>query len=202
MISAAASKSDSGGLLARLRRATRAEHAAAERELRLADESLTRADYARYVERFYGFYHPLEERIFRVEGLRAYLDPEPRRKTGALRQDLRAMGVSDPERLPCCDYIPEVRTLAAAIGCLYVMEGATLGGQLISRHVERLLQIRRESGGRFFGGYGPSNGVMWREFCRVLERLPLSEGEMREAERAAIATFRGLRRWCGPTEAQ
>ena len=37
--------------------------------------------------------------------------------------------------------LPPLETQADAFGCLYVLEGATLGGRVISRHIERALGL-------------------------------------------------------------
>ncbi len=185
-----------GYLLARLRAATGPEHQAVEREIRLLDEALTLAEYLRCLRRFHGIYHPLEQRLEEVDGLAPYLDLAPRLKTLRLRDDLRVLGVPRPETLPRCPDVPEVPSVGAAFGCLYVLEGATLGGQLISRHVQAVLGVDAETGGSFFRAYGPANGAMWREFCRALDAPALlAPGAAEAAERAAVETFRAFRRW-------
>ena len=50
--------------------------------------------------------------------------------------------------------IPTPNSDSLAFGCLYVMEGATLGGQVIGRHVRQTLGVTPETGGRFHAAYG------------------------------------------------
>jgi heme oxygenase len=49
-----------------------------------------------------------------------------------------------------------------------VLEGATHGGQFISKHTLALLGVTPETAGRFFHGYGERTGAMWRTFGAAL----------------------------------
>lgn len=55
--------------------------------------------------------------------------------------------------------------LASFIGTSYVLEGMTLGGQMIQSIVSRELGIHRDNGGRFFHAYGDQTPQMWKSFC-------------------------------------
>jgi len=52
---------------------------------------------------------------------------------------------------------------SAAFGAVYVVEGATLGGQVISRQVIPALALSPDRGCRFFSGYGAETGERWCE---------------------------------------
>jgi heme oxygenase len=77
-------------------------------------------------------------------------------------------------------------------GVLYVIEGSTLGGQIIVRHLERNLGLTRESGARFFHGYGADTEAHWQEFCVWLETLSLQDNQIERAEQAARTLFSKL----------
>ena len=77
---------------------------------------------------------------------------------------------------------------AGALGLLYVVEGATLGGQVISRRLEVKLA--------FFRGYGEATGRMWRETSARL-RAVSNPAAQDEAVRSAVSCFTLLRRWLG-----
>jgi heme oxygenase len=51
---------------------------------------------------------------------------------------------------------------------LYVIEGATLGGRIITRQLQTQLGLKPESGGAFFDGYGAQTGPYWKAFCTML----------------------------------
>lgn len=188
--------------LLRLRSETRLEHEAVEETLGLADPGVTRDLYCLRLKQFYGFYCPIEERLAQVDGWEGRgVDLDARRKTSLLRADLAALGAEPTERIPLCPRLPPLDDAAAGFGCLYVLEGATLGGQIISRHIKSTLGITPESGGSFFRGYGERTGEMWQSFRTALAAFPVDVDADRRILASAVATFRELRRWCeGPDE--
>ncbi|MFL5365812.1 MAG: biliverdin-producing heme oxygenase [Myxococcales bacterium] len=183
--------------LDQLRTATQSEHQAIESALGLGRADLTAARYRGLLLRFYGFYLPLEDDIRALGGWEAYgLDLAARSKTGLLKTDLVALGV-DPSGVPLCVERPRPRTRAEAFGVLYVLEGATLGGQILSRHLQQTLGLGPVNGARFFHGYGSRTGEMWQSFRKALLACPMSAGEEAAMALAAVETFRTLREWCG-----
>ena len=194
-------------VLTRLRLETRGEHDAVERVLDLMGTELTREDYCRRLERFYGFYGPLEDAL----QIRCALSDDhgggatsqlatllPRlKKTAYLQRDLHYLGVETADLLLCSN-LPPLETEAEVLGCLYVIEGATLGGQMITRHVRGTLCITPTTGGSFFEGYAGDTGGMWQ----AMRQLLVSGAIDRQTESAmvanAIITFARLRGWCDP----
>ena len=95
-----------------------------------------------------------------------------------------------------CHELPTLDGLSAALGCWYVLEGASLGGQIISRQVRASLGMTGETGARFFQGYAERTGEMWKRFRAVLTAWVVTPEEQERSIRAALGTFRTLRRWC------
>lgn len=183
--------------LLRLRSATRREHEAAEAALGLADPAITRDRYHLRLEQLYGFYAPIEERLAELGGWgERGVDIEARRKAPLLRADLAALGAEPIDRIPLCSRLPPLEDAAAGFGCLYVLEGATLGGQIISRHIRSTLGIIPGRGGSFFRGYGEQTGEMWRSFGAALTAFPVDAAADGRILTTAVATFCELRRWC------
>jgi heme oxygenase len=160
---------------------------------------MTRAGYRDLLERFYGFYVPVEDRLATLwNALTPGFDYQPRRKAHLLRHDLFALGLSgqDIEALTLCVALPALDGSAQALGCAYVLEGATLGGQVIGRHLERVHGIDGHNGGAFFHSYGPHVGRMWREFGDALTAYSAHHAEEQEAIVAAAGdTFVRLEAW-------
>lgn len=181
-------------VLLRLREETRPQHEAIEHALDLMSEQMTVADYRFRLSRLHGYYQPLEARLFALDGWPAALDLAARRKTPLLEADLRVLGVA-PEELPRCRDLPDLPGLPQAFGCLYVMEGATLGGQLITRHIERVLGIGPRNGGRFFHSYGDEVGPRWKAFRAALGGYATSPAIEDAVVRAAAETFDKLHAW-------
>ena len=177
-----------------LKRSTEEDHAAIERALNLPDPTLTLISYRTLLERFYGYYAPWE-RICRPsvdQFLPGFFDK--RLRTPLLERDLAFLGGGDVHAITECLNVPAVRSLAQALGSMYVVEGSTLGGRLLSRHFSDALGVEAETGGMFFAGYGGRTGAMWREFAAIVEtHLPSSSAT--EGVEAAQNTFRTLREW-------
>lgn len=91
---------------------------------------------------------------------RVAYDLAHRTKLCWLDQDLTALSGSTP-RAPQTSFT--LFNASAAFGAVYVVEGATLGGQVIARQVIPALAISPENGCRFFTGYGADTGERWRE---------------------------------------
>jgi heme oxygenase (biliverdin-IX-beta and delta-forming) len=186
-------------ILSRLRLETRSEHDAAEKLLDLMGCSLTHDRYRQRLEQFYGFYAPLERALLtrcdsQLErtgwALAARLN-----KTAHLGQDLQYLGVSI-EDVPLCLQLPPLQTQADVLGCLYVLEGATLGGRIISQHTNATLGITPTTGGRFFEGYAGDTAKMWQALRQMLLHLAVDTHTENGMVASAVATFAGLRNWC------
>jgi heme oxygenase (biliverdin-IX-beta and delta-forming) len=178
--------------MARLKRETAPAHQALETRLDLLRPGLTLAEYKRLLARFYGFYRPWEQAAFPVlEEARPGL-AAGRRKVHLLEADLRSLGVG-LEELPVSGELPPLRTTAQVLGSFYVLEGATLGGQVLSRHFSRLLGLEME-GMRFFSGYGEETGPMWQAFREAMA-ASVAPAEEEAVVRSAVATFEALSGW-------
>ena len=200
----------SSSILTRLRVETRGEHDAVERVLDLMGAALTREAYRLRLEQFYGFYGPLEAAL-QSRCARKVEDVEESNLSGAtrsalasrltktahLRQDLYHLGVMTDD-LPLCRHLPMLTTQAEILGCLYVVEGATLGGRLITQHIQATLAITPTTGGGFFEGYAGETGKMWQAMRHLLVSCALDTQTEDAMVANAIATFACLRGWCDP----
>ena len=178
---------------ATLRHETHEAHARLEETMRLVAPDLTLAEYVDTLERYRQIYVALEHQIDQHARTLASagVDWDARRKLPLLRRDLEVLGATArarPDLLPvetggCTE------TFAHVMGCLYVLEGSTLGGRVIARHVGRVLGLSRESGASFFHVYGDSLTDQWRSFCDGLERSLPDEAARQRASAGANATF-------------
>jgi heme oxygenase len=185
-----------------LKAATSTRHAALERLLPLLDANLSHATYRQYVQRLFGFYAPLESHLLALPWWDAVgLDYTLRRKTPRLHQDLQALGDTEPAiaALPRCQRLPALTNPAQLWGCLYVIEGATLGGQIIIKKLNAHLGLTAASGASFFDGYGAQTGAHWKAFCAAVpadgDEVPGGRDAML---RSADLTFDLLGEWLFP----
>ncbi len=169
-----------------------------EAQLPLHESRLTRATYHGLLLRFLGFYAPLEQCL-----LSGPLQPQPefdyreRLKTPQLEQDLYDAGETPDSlrRAAQCDALPPVSTLAEVLGCLYVIEGATLGGQIIARQLQASLGSTTDYGARFFSGYGAATGSQWKATGAFLSTMAERVDQDDAIVASANATFQSLGRW-------
>ena len=181
----------------RLRAATASSHQGLEDALDWRARVATLPGYRALLARFHGFHAAYEPAIGLALADEAFWGP--RRRFAALAADLAHLGMPDAEiaTLPR----PSAVTFAdeaAAMGALYVLEGSTLGGQVIGRHIGAVHGLT-QAGLAYYRAHGRQTGVMWNAFRARLDRL---SGDP-EAEAAALATgtatFDALRIWlCAP----
>lgn len=188
-------------LLERLRLETATEHDRIEQTVDLTGRLASRDGYRAMLERFYGFHAAWEAEVAPLIADRAFFDP--RRKVGLLRRDLRALGLDERviDTLPRCAALMPLDDAASAFGAMYVVEGSTLGGAVISKHVGRTLGIGPDSGCAYFRSYGPDIARMWSAFRERL--LALSSPERDDLIVAsAQRTFGVLQGWLSQEQAE
>lgn len=183
-------------LRAALKAHTGTLHERLEAGLDLTGPGLDRGRYAELMARFYGFYAPLEPVLLDAHWPDHGVSYAERLKTPALRRDLAAFGLAPDaiDALPVCTALPRVDTPARRLGCLYVLEGSTLGGQFLTRHFSAALGLTPETGCAFFSGYGPATGPRWAAFVRLLDALDTPEVRDQALD-AALETFERLEAW-------
>ena len=187
-------------ILQRLREETSRNHAAIESQMPLLDPQMSLSTYRHLLARFWGYYAPLEDRL-RTE-VEIYWPTKEyrcsdRAKVPHLEKDLRLLRES-LDQIGCCTNLPELNTPAQVLGCLYVIEGATLGGQIISKHLLANLGLGVDNGAAFFNGYGANSGSQWQSFRSFLTRNaePLDQDDAIVA--SANETFSTLGEWLFP----
>lgn len=188
-------------ILGRLRRETSQLHAEVERRVDILNRVRSLENYRTLLEKFYGLHCSLEAQIYTIDSpVRKWLpDLELRRRTTALRSDLAMLGNADPDRLPLAP-CQSLETAAQHFGCLYVMEGSTLGGQVIARHVHERLGLTSGNGCDFFMGHGVRTGALWERFRDALGTFATCQPVAHEEiVLAATRIFNLFGNWMEPT---
>lgn len=187
-----------GDVLSALRTGTATEHATVERILDLLDPVLGRPRLTEVLTRMHGFWVAAEA------GLDAWAGRFPqdaaavgwagRRRAGLFAADLDALG-ADPART--APDLPHPADTDEALGRLYVLEGSTLGGAVIDRHLAGLPELAALRL-RAFSPYGVDTGGMWHGFRRAARAHVDGGGDPTAMVRSARTTFRALAAWCRP----
>ncbi|MEJ8305258.1 biliverdin-producing heme oxygenase [Saccharibacillus sacchari] len=155
-------------------------------------------EYKKYLEMFYGFIAPLEQRAAQSGVLSASgYDLQDRRKTPMLEADLAKLGQSRDQlnSIPLCTELPDVSTPEKLLGCFYVIEGSTMGGQMITKKLSRVLPISTEAGLAYFNAYGEESRTRWGAYRELLTAAGQDEASVDEIVRSAVETFALLERW-------
>ncbi|SFA38108.1 Heme oxygenase [Pedobacter suwonensis] len=121
------------------------------------------------------------------------LDMKGRFKLNALEKDLDYWEISSLT-LPGLNFelfIPEQHT-AEVLGALYVLEGATLGGNVIKKHILANPNfINQEGGLNYYGVYGDELSTKWKSFVMVINEH-VAEADYERCSNSANQTFNNL----------
>lgn len=178
-------------IMSKLKEATRDQHENLENTVDVMSEVFSLENYKVLLTKFYRFYAAIEPKVAENDLESAGFDFDARRKTPLLEKDLEALGILDRVKghVPLWDGLPDVSTLPKAFGSIYVMEGATLGGQVITRHLKQDFGLTPENGAAFFSSYGDKVGMMWKSFKETLDTYAENAGHESEIIGTARETF-------------
>jgi heme oxygenase (biliverdin-IX-beta and delta-forming) len=181
-----------------LKESTRAVHAALEKKLighiRLVEKP---ADYARLLSLLYGYYHSLEENLHQHLSIKNISDLDKRRKSSLLLRDLNHLSFTNAP--PLCEDLPPILHPADAMGAMYVLEGSTLGGEIIANMIEKQMPAENAVSFSFFRCYGKESMTMWQSFKNQLERFS-TDAEKQDVLKSAHLTFTKFYNWIDKNE--
>lgn len=150
--------------------------------------TLTPEEYAIIIEKNYILhalvegalkqYTPLEH----VEGL----DVNARYKTDSLISDMKLLNRELP---PLPKVTLDIGSLEEALGMMYVLEGATLGGTYILKALVRTPSMQEVKTYNYYGVYGDTIGPKWKAFQQVLLNNITSQEQEDRTIAAASRTF-------------
>jgi len=180
--------------LARLKAETRAAHEQTELAVALPRRLESLDAYRELLFLFLGLYEPLEEALRNCPACPAIAQGRLE-KWELLCQDLGELDLLVEEGFEC-DNLPTIATEADCYGVLYVLEGSTLGGQIIRREVAQRFPDQAPLISRFFQPYGDRTRPMWTDFCSSLSDFGVAHPEAQDQVIAsAQETFLCFERW-------
>ncbi|UOQ53956.1 biliverdin-producing heme oxygenase [Hymenobacter cellulosivorans] len=175
-------------ILQLLRTETRPYHDALEQNefnRALQEGTVTVTVVQRFLAKMYGFLVPYEARL-RAQDLGPEWQIDQRLRAHLIPQDL---GVA-PESLPVCPSMPALTTWPQLLGSMYVLEGSTLGGQVLARQLAKA----GIEGRTYFMGNGEQTGPLWKSFCQLLAEAA-TEDNQAQIVASAASTFQTLHAW-------
>ena len=150
-----------------LKEQTKQQHDDTEAKLqsqKIFDKSYTLDDYKTLLIHNYKLINRYEHQI--QEQLKNYseLKLDLRSKINSLKTDLNNLNISTENEEPTQNLENE----AEAFGALYVMEGSTLGGNVIGKQLKRNPEFEGVEF-NYFGVYGENTGPYWQEFKSIID---------------------------------
>lgn len=180
-----------------LRERTGKQHQELERVLiPIIKDVNTPEKYVRLLELFYGYYYPIEQHIAAHTDISFPGGFERRRKASLLLDDISTITGTPATTPPTCTELPEINDAAQALGAMYVLEGSTLGGQVICQILLRNLPSEElPKALTFFNGYGSETQSYWDTFVHYLQGYNGTEDQQQRLLDAAADTFTKFKRW-------
>jgi len=164
---------------------TRAWHGVAESAFALRRRLASIPSYLGLLQSLWCLHSAFERSVHQHDLSAHGIDVKERKRAHWLAADLQALG-AEPEVAPA---LHPIASAAEAIGCLYVLEGSTLGGQVILPQAVRLLGVSEHRGARFFVGHGERNSRLWTDFLHALNAFNPQSEEGRLIQHGAIGTY-------------
>jgi len=154
----------------------------------IMDGTLTLDEYKDLIAKNYVFHAEMES------ALESFLKELPefasRKKTGLLLQDVRELGL---EKDSFKKFSPPVfKNYYEALGAMYVMEGATLGGAMIYKQLLKNDEIAQANSFNYYRGYGAETGIRWKSFLKILSDEIKTDLQKRDTVSGAIKTFQAF----------
>lgn len=181
-----------GALRTALHEATREAHHVIDHHPLVAPlvrTDLTVETYLRALRGLLRIHRPLQQRL--ADALAACgTTYELADRVGWLSADLAALGSDDNISAP--PWTPPVIANATDLaGMLYVIEGSTLGGQVIARRIEASLGFTANHGAGFFNGWGTDTPAHWAAFWQFADgAVGTNTAAATAAARAAFEAIR------------
>jgi heme oxygenase len=148
--------------------------------------TISRIDYRALLVRLYGFHVEFEAAV----GAASH-------RSDWLREDLATLspGGCMTATIPRCMMLPAFDTPMRRLGALYVVEGSTLGGRHLARHLDPLFGCAGREGRRFLHGRGTDTDAAWHAFLSQLTSSVTTPADHSDIIAAALQTFDIFEEW-------
>lgn len=158
----------------KLRTQTQKYHKQTEKALksdRIMSPDFSLEEYKELIYILTAFHFIYENEVHQKSAGLLQIDFSKRKKVPLLMKDAHLLGLTF-EFLPVK---PKAISKFDAIGWSYVMEGATLGGQMIVRSLMNNDHISTPDSLNYYRGYEDKTGYYWKEFKNALDSLLLPQ---------------------------
>lgn len=182
-------------IMQRLRAETKVTHQNLEKLLIPYIKSANSGDsYLKLLSLFYGYFKPVEQQIEQYIDSSFLPDFDERRKSHTIIKDIQSVNAGKELPMICSD-LPSINGRYEALGALYVLEGSTLGGQVISKMLKNSLGFENNDSLAFFSGYGDDTENRWAIFSDIMNKHVVGPTTQNETVSGANETFIKFRHW-------
>jgi heme oxygenase len=144
------------------------------------------AEYSALLVRLRSVHAAYENALGLFDWTATGIDFASRRRARWLEEDI---SITAPGYILERTHCYHVGTFEEAVGILYVLEGSSLGGQVMLRQATLLPGISAIAGARFFAGHGDRTAQMWNDFVAILNRLAGEDSASAAIELGALEAF-------------
>jgi heme oxygenase (biliverdin-IX-beta and delta-forming) len=156
----------------------------------LMSQAVTITQYAHYLKSLYGFVYGFEKMVFPLLKHYEMLQLDDRRKSQLIQADLAMLHHTAAEPYLKDElFTTHYQTAAAALGGMYVLEGSTLGGQIINKHLSTVLGNSVVGKTTYLMAYAGQTGSMWKSFLQLLCEVGATSVNEDEIIESAVNTF-------------
>lgn len=156
----------------------------------LMSQGVTITQYAQYLKSMYGFVYGFEKMVFPLLKHNELFQIDDRRKSHLIQADLVLLNHTAAQPYVNDDLLStHYQTVAAALGGMYVLEGSTLGGQIINRHLSKILGDSVAGKTTYLTAYAGQTGGMWKRFLQLLCEAGSTNDNKDEIIHSAVNTF-------------
>lgn len=133
---------------------------------KIFDRTFTLDDYKKIITRNYIMLLNSEDEIFNQlsDKFSKKLQLSERRKLNLIEKDLKSLSIED--QFPMQKV--HISAQNEALGMMYVIEGSTLGGNVIAKQLSKTQGFEGVTF-NFFGCYHENTGTMWKNFKEILD---------------------------------
>jgi len=156
----------------------------------LMSQVVSITQYAQYLKSMYGFLYGFERIVFPLLKHNELLQINDRRKSHLIQADLTLLNHTAAQPYLNDElFSTQYSTAAAALGGMYVLEGSTLGGKIINRHLSKVLGDSVAGKTTYLTAYAGQTGDMWKVFLQLLCEAGATTANEDEIIDSAVNTF-------------
>lgn len=156
----------------------------------ILDPSLTQPEFKALMQGHYQLHLHVEPLVSRIleSDLPKLKYAQERLKLALLEKDLLDLGIN-PVTVQLNGPHWNLTNLNEALGAAYVLEGSTLGGQVIRRALQNHSELSAQCQFHYYNCYGEHLRTRWLNFIKIMDQTLLSPTQIEMACQSACQTF-------------